>query len=357
MGSKKKNLLNLAFLLTVFTLTIWAVFRGEDLNLVFSYVKTANPLFLLLGVVCVVTFILGESVIICYLLRVLGYNVRVARCYLYSFVGFFFSCITPSATGGQPAQVYYMKKDRIPIPESTLVLMIVTITYKLVLVVLGALILVIRPGRIMHYLEPVLFWMYLGLALNVFCVVFMMILVFHPKLAKWIMVKGLKLLEHLHLLRKKGKRLKKLEASMDDYHAAGEFYWKHKPVVIRAFLITVAQRLLLFFVTWLTYRAFGLSSESLVTIVCLQGMISLAVDMLPLPGAQGITELMYCRVFSHVFSQACLMPSLYVARGSSFYFVLVVSLLVVLLNEAVRRRGETVKERQCLRAAGRRYTL
>ena len=77
----------------------------------------------------------------------------------------------------------------------------------------------------------------------------------------------------------------------------------------------------------------------------------------PLPGAQGITELMYCRVFSHVFSQACLMPSLYVTRGSSFYFVLVVSLLVVLLNEAVRRRGETVKDRQCLRAAGHRYPL
>ena len=76
MGSKKKNLLNLAFLLTVFSLTIWAVFRGEDLHLVFSYVKTANPVFLLLGVVCVVTFILGESVIICYLLRVLGYKVR-----------------------------------------------------------------------------------------------------------------------------------------------------------------------------------------------------------------------------------------------------------------------------------------
>lgn len=325
MGSKKKNLLNLAFLLTVFSLTIWAVFRGEDLHLVFSYVKTANPVFLLLGVVCVVTFILGESVIICYLLRVLGYKVRAARCYLYSFVGFFFSCITPSATGGQPAQVYYMKKDHIPIPESTLVLMIVTITYKLVLVVLGALVLLFRPERVMHYLEPVLFWMYLGLALNVFCVVFMMILVFHPKLAKWIMVKGLKLLEHLHLLRKKGKRLKKLEASMDDYHAAGEFYWKHKAVVIRAFLITVVQRLLLFFVTWLTYRAFGLSGENLATIVCLQGMISLAVDMLPLPGGMGISEKLFLSIFAPIFGPTLLLPAMIISRGISYYSQLTIS--------------------------------
>ncbi len=338
MGSNKKNLLNLVFLLTVFSLTIWAVFRGEDLHLVFSYVKTANPVFLLLGVICVVAFILGESVIICYLLRVLGYKVRVSRCYLYSFIGFFFSCITPSATGGQPAQVYYMKKDRIPIPESTLILMIVTITYKLVLVVLGVLILIIRPSRVMHYLDPVLFWMYLGLALNVFCVVFMMILVFHPKLAKWIMVKGLWLLERLRLLRKKGKRLKKLEASMDDYHAAGEFYWKHKPVVIRAFLITIAQRLLLFFITWLTYRAFGLTGENLVTIVCLQGMISLAVDMLPLPGGMGISEKLFLSIFAPIFGPTLLLPAMIISRGISYYSQLTISAVMTVVAHFIIER-------------------
>lgn len=31
--------------------------------------------------------------------------------YQYSFIGFFYSGITPSATGGQPVQLYYMSKD------------------------------------------------------------------------------------------------------------------------------------------------------------------------------------------------------------------------------------------------------
>ncbi|MCI8466516.1 MAG: flippase-like domain-containing protein [Lachnospiraceae bacterium] len=330
----------MVFLLTVFSVTVWAVFRGEDLTLIFSYLKTANPVFLLLGVACVITFILGEAIIICYLLRVLGYKVRAARCYLYSFVGFFFSCITPSATGGQPAQVYYMKKDNIPIPESTLVLMIVTITYKMVLVVLGALILLFRPERVMLYLEPVMFWMYLGLGLNVFCVTFMMTLVFHPKLAKWIMVKGLKLLERLHLLRKKGKRLRRLEASMDDYHATGEFYWKHKPVVIRAFLITVVQRLLLFLVTGLTYLAFGLSGENLMTILCLQGMISLAVDMLPLPGGMGISEKLFLSIFAPIFGSSLLLPAMIISRGISYYSQLTISaVMTVAAHFIIGKKG------------------
>jgi len=71
---------------------------------------------------------------------------------LFSSVGFFFSCITPSASGGQPAQIYYMKKEKIPIPVSTLVLMIVTITYKLVLVVIGVVVTFFGQGFIHKYL-------------------------------------------------------------------------------------------------------------------------------------------------------------------------------------------------------------
>lgn len=62
---------------------------------------------------------------------------------LFSSVGFFFSCITPSASGGQPAQVYYMKKEDIPIPISTMVLLIITIIYKMVLVLLGVALVIL----------------------------------------------------------------------------------------------------------------------------------------------------------------------------------------------------------------------
>ena len=50
------------------------------------------------------------------------------------------------------------------------------------------------------------------------------------------------------------------------------------------FLITCLQRVALFFVTYFVYRSFGLHQYSMYDIVILQGMISVAVDMLPLPG-------------------------------------------------------------------------
>ena len=50
---------------------------------------------------------------------------------------FFYSGITPSATGGQPVQLYYMNKDGNKGSDSTIVLMTVAVIYKIVLVVLG----------------------------------------------------------------------------------------------------------------------------------------------------------------------------------------------------------------------------
>ena len=69
------------------------------------------------------------------------------------------------------------------------------------------------------------------------------------------------------------------------------------------------------------------------TIMLLQAAVYITVDMLPLPGAQGITELVYCRIFSKVFTGGYLMPSLYVTRGINFYFLLFLSLCVEIGNQ------------------------
>ena len=91
-----------------------------------------------------------------YAWRTSGIHVEEALCLLISSVGFFFSCVTPSATGGQPMQIYFMKKEKIPIPVSTVILMIVTITYKLVLVVIGLGILLFGRGFQEQYLTGIL---------------------------------------------------------------------------------------------------------------------------------------------------------------------------------------------------------
>ena len=324
MKSSKKIISNGVFLAVVFALTIYGVFHGEDLSSMMDAIHRADKRWLIPGIALVAFFIWGESIIIWYMMRSSGIQLKKRTCFLFSSVGFFFSCITPSASGGQPMQIYYMKKEKISIPVSTVILMIVTITYKLVLVVIGIGIAIFGRGFLHKYLEGILPVFYLGLALNIFCVTFMTILVFHPLLAKAIMVKGMKLLERLHLVKKKDGRLKKLEDSMDTYRNTAAYLKNNPFVIVKVIGITFIQRMALFAVTWFVYQAFGLHGTGFWEILFLQAVISVSVDMLPLPGGMGISETLFLNIFSPVFG-GLLLPGMVLSRGLGYYGELLIS--------------------------------
>ena len=324
MKSRKKIIFNGVFLAVVFALTIYGVFHGEDLSSMMDAIHRADKRWLIPGIALVAFFIWGESIIIWYMMRSSGIQLKKRTCFLFSSVGFFFSCITPSASGGQPMQIYYMKKEKISIPVSTVILMIVTITYKLVLVVIGIGIAIFGRGFLHKYLEGILPVFYLGLALNIFCVTFMTILVFHPLLAKAIMVKGMKLLERLHLVKKKDGRLKKLEDSMDTYRNTAAYLKNNPFVIVKVIGITFIQRMALFAVTWFVYQAFGLHGTGFWEILFLQAVISVSVDMLPLPGGMGISETLFLNIFRPVFG-GLLLPGMVLSRGLGYYGELLIS--------------------------------
>lgn len=324
MKKNKKVIFDGIFLILIFSLTIYGVFHGEDLSSMFDAIHTADIRWLIPGAVLVAFFIWGESIIIWYLLRSFGIRMKEKTCFLFSSVGFFFSCITPSASGGQPMQAYYMKKKDIPIPVSAVILMIITIIYKLVLVVIGIGIAIFGRGFLYQYLQEILPIFYLGLGLNVFCVIFMTILVFHPVMASALMIKGLKLLERWHILRKKEHRLKKLEDSMDAYRDTAVYLKKHPKVILNVIGITFVQRIAMFAVSWFVYRAFSLSGTDFWTIMFLQAVISVSVDMLPLPGGMGISETLFLTIFEPVFG-ALLLPGMVLCRGLSYYGELLIS--------------------------------
>ena len=74
MADKKKMIFNIVFLILVFAGTLYGVFHGEDLGKIVHIVKTVDPLWLIPGVICVVIFIWGESIIIFYMMHTLGIN-------------------------------------------------------------------------------------------------------------------------------------------------------------------------------------------------------------------------------------------------------------------------------------------
>lgn len=283
------------------------------------YIKEANPLWIAVSVFMVLGFIFCESVIIRMLFAKLNIKTGGFECFLYSCVGFFFSAVTPSASGGQPAQMVYMKKRGIRVSTSTNVLMWVTIFYKMTLVLIGFVLIGFRLDFIQKYMGNWIWIFYLGIVLNVGCVAIMVMLWIKSEWLEAIGNGGLTVLHKIKLVRRTGKKRERLARFVRNYDDAFVALRGEIPVLTVSFFLTVIQRTMLFAITGFVYLAFGLEGTSFVDVVILQSVISIAVDMLPLPGGSGITEHLFLMMFVTIFTSRLLLPAMVLSRGIAFY--------------------------------------
>ena len=132
--SVKKRAVQIAVFLLIMFLTFYALFSGRDLAEIGRSIARMSPVYLIPSAALAVFFVCAEGFMIWFLLNAMREKKNsLFRCFQYSFIGFFYSGITPSASGGQPVQLYYMNKDGNRVSDSTVVLMTVAVVYKFVL--------------------------------------------------------------------------------------------------------------------------------------------------------------------------------------------------------------------------------
>lgn len=344
MAAKQKKygklVFSAVFFLLVMFLTFSAFLKETNLEEVLAAVAGMNPGYLAAAAATAVLFVAMEGIMIWYLLSSMQGKSGLLRCIGYSFIGFFFSGITPSATGGQPMQLYYMKKDGNRLSDSSVVLMTVAAVYKFVLVLIGCMILLFWHEPLKKYLGSYMPLYLLGLALNTALVAALLFVMRKPGMADYA-ARGIEqFLVRVHVLKPSGTRVQKIDGFISGYRDAVKFLNGHRRKVAVVVLGTFVQRMMVFVLTWFVYRGFHLNGTPVTTVLWIQAAIYIAVDMLPVPGAQGITELMYKAVFAAIFTNAYLMPSMLAVRGLNFYLLLVISLAVAGIRMVFQRRGE-----------------
>ena len=308
----------------IMLLTLYTLFQKHDIGRILDDIQQMSAGSILCAVLLSVFFVSAEGIMIWYLLSALGNSCKIRQCVCYSFIGFFYSGITPSATGGQPMQLYYMKKDALPTSDSSVILMTVALAYKLVLVVIGLGILLIWHTPLSHYLKGYTILYYMGILLNLGVVLVLIGIMVFPHILLQFAFFWDNVMIRLHLWKSSKERRQKIKDFIDSYQLAVEFIAKHRAKLVFISIMTLLQRCSMFLLTFVIYQGFHLNGASLWKIMVLQAAVYISVDMLPIPGAQGITELVYQTAFAEIFKKQYLVPSMMVIRGINFYLLLVV---------------------------------
>lgn len=337
MKKQLKNILCGGAVLALLGWTVYTILREQTPGQLAAALLSADWRVLLLGLPLMILFICCEAAATHTILRALGCPQPFRRCAYYSSVGFFFSTITPSATGGQPAQVVSMSRDGVPAASGALDMLLVTIGYNTAAMIWGVFALFAAGGLTERLGGQVGLLLGLGLAVFALLDVFMFLFLFLPgpakKLLYGLIALGARLFPGLNRVGLEAKA----DEHLAEYRRGADLIRRSPVLLFQVVGLSMAQLACSYAVPYVVYRAFGLSGFGLGEIMALQALCSIAVGYLPLPGSAGAAENVFLRGFLLIYGEALVAPAMILSRTLSCYLVLVVTGAVLAAGRALRR--------------------
>ena len=336
----RKSRLSLLLMLALIGGTAWFLLSRQPLSSLGAALRQVRIWCVPGGLGLMTAFVGCEAMCSRLILGRLGHKVTYRQCLGYSFAGFYVSSITPSSTGGQPAQIYYMSKDGVPAAHGSLNMMLIAVCYQVVTLLYAAAAF-FGLSRIHQSLGTGVGLLLLyGGAVMASLTAGMLCMMFLPNAAARLTGGVLGLLARLRLVRREAELREKLERQMAEYRRGAECLKRNLSLLPALLALTALQLTALYAVPYLVYRGFGIQDASFLQIVGTQALVNLAVGSLPLPGAVGASEGVALTAFTHFFGPALVTPAVLVSRGISFYAFLLISGGVTLaVHLRARRRG------------------
>lgn len=342
--STKKIMNSLIFFLVLIGATFYVIFSKNDIYTMLSIITSINYIYIFIALLLVVLYFLMQGIYMKLLLKTLNVKISIFKGMFYSIIEFFFSAITPSSTGGQPVQLYYMSKDKIQTEKSLIVLILNTIIFKLFLVVFGFVILFFKKDIIFEngVYTCVLFW--LGMIVDILVIIFCYLAIFNKALVKKIIESFYKIVNKFK--KKKVNHKEKTEKILEKYSKNANYINKHKKDIIIGTIITFIQRILMFSITFIVYIGLGLKGISYFELFLLQTFTQITIEGLPLPGGTGALEKVTSDVYLSIFGELTIVGTL-LTRTLSFYLPLIIVMMIIIIgtklcysNKKINKRSE-----------------
>lgn len=322
---KKRDLISMAVMAAIIFVTLWLVLGGGKAGQVWEAVKLARWPWLLLGGFLMVCYTGMEGLQNKITLAAMGHRLPYRHCVQFAATGFYFSSITPSSTGGQPAQVFYMARRGVSAAHGTLVMLLFTIGYQIVAVVWGVAACFLAPEAPASLGTGLGVLLGYSLTTTALLTAGMIFLLVRPKPAeqfcRWCLRLGVK----LKVVRDVPRAEAGLEKQLKEYRG-GAAVIRSQPLLVGKLLAAAAVQLTVrYLIPWTVYRALGLTDCSVLRLVSTQALVYLAVSCVPIPGTVGASEGAFLSAYQGIFGGELVTAAMLLSRTLAFYLPVVVT--------------------------------
>ncbi len=312
------------------------VLANNQIGNVLATISTLSWTEMAIAVVVLIAFLFMEGFIVWYLLRVLKEeNATVMSTVKVGIIGLYYSYITPSATGGQPAQVLYLSRDKgISAGSSVAALFIKFFSYQVVLVLMTVISFIFMYDSISQNTPEIIPFIYLGLGINCIWIV-LVPLVFSKK----ILNKGcnfvVKLINKIKFIKKKEKYIAHVEKFREDFTNYTQRFIDNKLSVLVSVLLTIPQVIFQMGVLYFVFASMGNMGVSFTEMTAMQTILQCSVSFVPLPGASGAQEFGFSAMIGRFFTEEQLYGAMMIWRFLTYYLVVVSGAVLVIVDQLI----------------------
>lgn len=337
----KRFIGNIIFFIVLFALTFFFLIKGENLNNIGAVLSSVDIKYIVLGIMVMSLYMLGDAINNKVLLKNFGYNKSIWQTLKYAFIGFFYSAITPSSTGGQPMQLYHMNKDGVEISHGTIVLLLQAASYHIMTLLFMLVGAVFNGAYLIDNLNYFVILLVIGITITTCVLTILLGLIFSKKASNTFM-RFAKWLIKVFRFKNKEDLFEKIEKEVSEFKTSADYIKNNKKIFLRVLLVSMMQMTAFYSVTFVTTRALNLDI-SYFKVLTLQAVLFSAISSIPLPGSIGISEVGFGAIFLPIFGEKLIGTATIMNRFMNFYFFVIVSMIVAIIAYLKIDRKKTTK--------------
>ena len=320
-------------------LSIWAVIsqsRNFSFATLKSFISGADKGWLIASFVCTFGFIWFEGFALVRIARHFGYKTNALDGTVYGGADVYFSAITPSASGGQPASAYFMMKDGIPGYATTVALLINLVMYTLALLTVGIVSIIFKYPMLKNFSVLSRFFIGIGIVVLIFLALVFYMLLRKGKILYGICDAVIGLMEKIHVIRHGDKLRKKLKNTMAEYQECSNSVTGKTGFLAEIFFWNLMQRMSQLLVSFMIFMSMGEGVKKAVDVSVIQCFVAMGSNCVPIPGAMGVADYIMIDGFKQLVGDNAANMEL-LCRGVTFYGSVLTSALIILIGYILRR--------------------
>lgn len=337
MLKKHKYIFNISLVIIFTGFILWWTLK-DNFHEIMSMLASVHPGWLAVAIALVIFY----QVIIGWILRCLTIlnqpNYKLSQGIVNAFVASFFHGVTPSASGGQFAQVYTFKKQGVSLTNAASVLWMDFIIYQATMVVSVMILILLRFEYFFSNFSQFFVLVLIGFVVNSVIIVGLWALVTFPPAYRWITTKGIEVGHKLRIVKNKEETLSKLDLQLQRFEKETKTLKSHKKTIVLSVIANFARMFVYYIIPFFCAKALRVEVgvEDILNILALSSFVSMINVFIPIPGASGGTEATFVLMFSTIFGKIAATSIMILWRLISYYLVMVLGGITFIFVKARR---------------------